>query len=296
MSDSKAEVKSQQKISAKAWDENAVPRHRIQWCPGCGDFGVLAALKMALTKLEVTPHELLMVGGIGCSGQIRNYLNGNAFHGTHGGALAYALGAKMANPDLKVITLAGDGDTFAIGVENFVHVCRRDPEVMLIIMDNGVYGLTKGQHSPTYGRGMDITEWSEESPPPFSPLRLAMTAGCTFVAQSFSGDPKHSAEIYAEAMQHRGFAMVNDFSPCVTYNKFNTYDWYKERVEEIPAGHNTSDLNAAWELLNDFDRREKLPLGVVYRNPRRKKAAKRLPIWTEDLQKANIAPLFQMFR
>jgi len=296
VSDARAETKPKQKILAKVWDENAVPRHRIQWCPGCGDFGVLASLKMALTRLEVTPYEVLLVGGIGCSGQIRNYLNGNAFHGTHGGALAYALGAKMANPNLKVITLAGDGDTFAIGVENFVHVCRRDPEVVLVIMDNGVYGLTKGQHSPTHGRGMNITEWSEESPPPFSPLRLAMTAGCTFVAQSFSGDPKHSAEIYVEAMQHKGFAMVNDFSPCVTYNKFNTYDWYKEHVEEVPAGHNPSDQNAAWELLNDFDRRERLPLGIVYRNPRSKKAAKRLPMWTEELQQADIKPLFQMFR
>lgn len=290
-----AEVKAQ-KVSSKIWDENAVPRHRIQWCPGCGDFGVLAALKMALTKLEVTPYNLLMVGGIGCSGQIRNYLNGNGFHGTHGGSLAYALGAKMARPDLKVLALAGDGDTFAIGVENFVHVCRRDPEVVLIIMDNGVYGLTKGQHSPTYGRGMDIQEWSEESPPPFSPLRLALTAGASFVSQSFSGDPKHAADIYVQALQHKGFAMVNDFSPCVTYNKFNTYDWYRERVEEIPADHDPADLNAAWELLNDFDRRGRLPQGIVYRNPRRKKAFNRLPLWPEELQETDVRPLLQMFR
>lgn len=284
------------KVSAKVWEENAVPRHRIQWCPGCGDFGVLAALKMALTKLEITPYEVLLVGGIGCSGQIRNYLNGNAFHGTHGGALAYALGAKMANPDLKVVTLAGDGDTFAIGVENFVHICRRDPEVVLIIMDNGVYGLTKGQHSPTYGRGMDIKDWSEETPPPFSPLRLALTAGATFVAQSFSGDPKHGAEIYVEAMQHKGFAMVNDFSPCVTYNKFNTYDWYRERVESVPDDHDPADLNGAWELLNDFDRRGRLPLGVVYRNPRNKRTFKRAPRWPEELRDADIRPLLQLFR
>ncbi len=285
-----------QKLSPKVWEENATPRHRIQWCPGCGDFGVLASLKMALAKLEVTPHELLLVGGIGCSGQIRNYLNGNAFHGTHGGALAYALGAKMANPDLTVITLAGDGDTFAIGVENFVHVCRRDPDITLVIMDNGVYGLTKGQHSPTYGRGMDIKEWSEETPTPFSPLRLALTAGATFVAQSFSGDPKHSADIYVEAIQHKGFSMVNDFSPCVTYNKFNTYDWYKEHVEHVPESHDPSDLNGAWELLNDFDRRNRLPLGVIYRHPRPKKAFGRLPFWPEELQGADPKPLLQLFR
>jgi len=143
---------------------------------------------------------------------------------------------------------------------------------------------------------MDIQEWSEESPTPFSPLHLALTAGATFVAQSFSGDPKHAAEIYVQAMQHPGFAMVNDFSPCVTYNKFNTYDWYRAHVEEIPADHNAADLNGAWELLNDFDRRGRLPLGVVYRHPRHKKAHTRLPLWPEELQEADIRPLLQMFR
>jgi len=290
-----AEAKPQ-KITAKTWDENAVPRHRIQWCPGCGDFGVLAALKMALTKLEITPHELLIVSGIGCSGQIRNYLNGNAFHGTHGGALAYALGAKMANPRLRVISTAGDGDTFAIGVENFVHVCRRDPELVHIIMDNGVYGLTKGQHSPTHGRGMDITQWSEESPPPLAALRLALTSGATFVAQSFSGDPKHAAEVYVRAMQHKGFAMVNDFSPCVTYNKFNTYDWYRAHVEEIPKDHDPTDINGAWDLLNEFDRKDRLPLGVVYQHPRNKKTFERVPIWPHELADADVRPLLNQFK
>jgi len=290
MADTKA-----QKLSAKVWDENATPRHRIQWCPGCGDFGVLAAVKMALTKMEITPYQVLLVGGIGCSGQIRNYLNGNAFHGSHGGPLAYALGAKMANPDLKVISMAGDGDTFAIGVENFVHVCRRDPAIMHVIMDNGVYGLTKGQNSPTHGRGMDLKDFSEESPPPFSPLRLALTAGATFVAQSFSGDPKHAAEIYVQGLQHKGFAMVNDFSPCVTYNKFNTYDWYREHVEEIPGDHNPEDINGAWDLLNDFDRRGRLPLGIIYRHPRNKKTFKRAPMWPQELQDADIKPLLREF-
>lgn len=282
--------------ATKIWDQNATPKHRIQWCPGCGDFGVLAGLKMALAKLELLPHEVLLVGGIGCSGQIRNYLNGNGFHGTHGGALAYALGAKMANPDLTVIALAGDGDTLAIGIENFVHICRRDPAVTLIIMNNGVYGLTKGQNSPTYGLGMDIQEYSEEAPPFVDPMRLAIVSGATFVAQSFSGNPKHCAEIYAEAFRHPGFAVVNDFSPCVTYNKFNSYDWYKEHVEEIPQDHDPSERAAAWALLDDFDRRGRLPLGVIYRAPRRKKAHQRLPIWEEELAGADPEPLFRLFR
>jgi 2-oxoglutarate ferredoxin oxidoreductase subunit beta len=282
--------------SSKIWEENAVPRHRIQWCPGCGDFAVLAAVKMALTRLELMPHEVFVIGGIGCSGQIRNYLNGNAFHGTHGGPLAYAVGVKMANPKLKVLALAGDGDTFAIGVENFVHTCRRDPEVALIVMDNGVYGLTTGQKSPTGGLGQDQKEWSEESPPPFNPLRLAMASGATFVAQSFSGDPKHSAEVYVQAMEHPGFAFVNDFSPCVTYNKFNTYDWFKEHVEHVPQDHDPSDLQKAWDLLNDFERRGRLPLGIVYRHPRKRKTFKPVPIWPQELEHIDLEPMLRAFR
>jgi 2-oxoglutarate ferredoxin oxidoreductase subunit beta len=282
--------------SSKVWDENAVPRHRIQWCPGCGDFAVLNALKMALTRLELMPHEVFLIGGIGCSGQIRNYLNGNALHGTHGGPLAYAVGVKMANPDLKVVCLAGDGDTFAIGVDNFVHACRRDPDVALIVMDNGVYGLTTGQRSPTGGLGQEAKVWSEESPPPFNPLRLALSAGATFVAQSFSGDPKHAADTYVQAMEHRGFAFVNDFSPCVTYNKFNTYDWFKEHVEHIPEGHDATDLGKAWDLLSDFERRGRLPLGVVYRNPRQKKTFKRLAMWPKELEGVDLEPMLRNFR
>ena len=280
----------------KLWEQNATPKHRIQWCPGCGDFGVLNALKAALVRMEVMPHDVLLVGGIGCSGQIRNYLNGNAFHGTHGGALAYALGAKMANPDLHVIALAGDGDTLAIGIENFVHVCRRDPNITLIIMNNGVYGLTKGQNSPTHGLGMTHEEFTEEDPPFVDPLRLAITCGASYVAQSFSGDPKHSTDIYVDAFKHDGFAIVNDFSPCVTYNKFNSYEWYKEHLEHTPDGFNPADKSAAWQLLDDCDRRGKLPLGTVYRETRRRKAHSRLPIWDEELASVDPTPMFQLFR
>jgi 2-oxoglutarate ferredoxin oxidoreductase subunit beta len=280
---------------AKIWDQNATPKHRIQWCPGCGDFGVLAALKMAFTKLELMPHEVLMVAGIGCSGQTRNYLNGNGFHGAHGAPLAYALGASMANPDLTVLTLAGDGDTLAIGMENFIHSCRRDPNLTLIIMNNGVYGLTKGQNSPTTGLGQHVEMFSEEQPPFVDPVRLAIASGATFAANSFSGDPRHCAEIYAEGIQHKGFAVINDFSPCVTYNKFNTYDWYKTHVEDIPAHHDPSDKAAAWALLDDFERREKQPLGVVYRAPRNKAERRRLPIWDEEFQNVDPMPMLKPF-
>jgi len=278
------------------WEQNAVPRHRIQWCPGCGDYAVLNAVKAAFTTLELTPSEVMLVAGIGCSGQIRNYLNGNSFYGTHGGALAYALGAKMANPELTVVVAAGDGDTLAIGIENFVHTCRRDPDVTLVIMNNGVYGLTKGQDSPSAGLGQPARKHSEEHPPFIDPTQIALTSGATFIAQSFSGDPKHTARMIVEAVQHRGFAVVNDFSPCVTYNKFNTYDWYRAHAEPIPAGHDPSSEDAAWELIRGFQRREKLPLGIIYRNPRAKDEAKRLPMWSRELARPDIEPLLEQLR
>jgi 2-oxoglutarate ferredoxin oxidoreductase subunit beta len=278
------------------WDQNATPRHRIQWCPGCGDYAVLNALKAALTTLELTPSEVLLVGGIGCSGQIRNYLNGNSFYGTHGGALAYALGAKMANPELTVIALAGDGDTLAIGVENFVHVCRRDPDVALVIMDNGVYGLTKGQDSPSAGLGRPDWKPSEEHPPFLDPLKLALASGATFIAQSFSGDPKHATEMFVEAVRHRGFAVVNDFSPCVTYNKLNTYDWFRAHVEPVPADHDPTSEDAAWQVIRDFERREKLPVGIIYRRPRAKPEARRLPMWPQELARVDVEPMLAGFR
>ncbi len=280
----------------KLWEENAVPKHRIQWCPGCGDFGVLAALKQALVELEIVPHELVLVGGIGCSGNIRNYLNGNAFHGTHGGPLAYALGIKMANPELKVICLAGDGDTYAIGVENFVHTCRRDPDLVLLVMNNGVYGLTKGQDSPTAGLGQAVQVWSEEHPSMVDPVLLALASEATFVAQSFSGDVKHTTRMIVEAFQHPGFAFINDFSPCVTYNKFNTYEWFREHVEYVPEDHDPSDKDAAWRLVRDFARRGKVPLGVIYRNPRPHKEARRLPVWEAELGEVDVEPILATFR
>jgi 2-oxoglutarate/2-oxoacid ferredoxin oxidoreductase subunit beta len=278
------------------WDQNATPRHRIQWCPGCGDYAVLNALKAALTTLELTPSEVLLVGGIGCSGQIRNYLNGNSFYGTHGGALAYALGAKMANPELTVLALAGDGDTLAIGVENFVHICRRDPDVTLVIMDNGVYGLTKGQESPSWGLGQHDLPSSEEHPPFLDPVKLALTCGATFIAQTFSGDPKHATEMYVEAVRHPGFAMVNDFSPCVTYNKINTYEWFRAHVEAVPTGHDPTSEDAAWEVIRDFERRDKLPVGIIYRHPRKAHEAKRLPLWPQELERIDIEPMLQGLR
>ncbi len=278
------------------WDQNATPRHRIQWCPGCGDYAVLNALKAALTALELTPFEVLLVGGIGCSGQIRNYLNGNSFYGTHGGALAYALGAKMANPELTVIALAGDGDTLAIGVENFVHTCRRDPDATLVIMDNGVYGLTKGQDSPSAGLGQPDWVPSEEHPPFLDPVKLALASGATFIAQSFSGDPKHATEVLVEAVRHRGFAVVNDFSPCVTYNKFNTYDWFRAHVEPVPADHDVESADAAWQLIRDFERRAKLPVGIVYRHPRPKGDARRLPMWPAELERVDVEPMLAGLR
>lgn len=266
-------------------------------CAGCGHDSITAALVQVFFELDLPPHRAIKFSGIGCSSKTTAYFlrQSHGFNAVHGRMPAVATGAAAANRELLAIGISGDGDSLSIGLGHFCHAIRRNVNLLYVLENNGVYGLTKGQHSPTHGRGMDIKEFSEESPPPFSPLRLALTAGATFVAQSFSGDPKHAAEIYVQALQHKGFAMVNDFSPCVTYNKFNTYDWYREHVEEIPAGHDPADINRAWDLLNDFDQRGRLPLGIVYRHPRNKKTFKRAPLWPQELADVDVKPLLREF-
>src|SRR3972149_2993336 len=243
--------------ASKIWEENAPPRHRIQWCPGCGDYGVLNALKMALTRLELMPHEVLLIGGVGGSGQIRNYLNGNGVHGTHGGPLAYAVGVKMANPDLRVMALAGDGDTFAIGVENFVHTCRRDPEVTLIVMDNGVYGLTTGQRSPTGGLGQGQPGGAGGETPPLRPLppggalgparRLqatrALTAGRHLSEPPQAEDLQARAHLAPRVGEHRPGTRVARLSVTAApplpaaARRQKTADHEPEQAAEHPGSH-----------------------------------------------------------
>ena len=236
------------------------------WCPGCGDYGVLSALKSALADLGKNPKDVAFVSGIGCSGKITGYLHSYAFHGVHGRALPVATAVKLANRDLTVIAAGGDGDGYAIGAGHFIHAVRRNPDVTYIVMDNQTYGLTKGQSSPTSQTGY-VTGTSPNGHPeaPINGLAVALSAGATFLARGFSAHPKQLMELIKQAIQHKGFSVLEVESPCVTYNKINTYAWFKENVFYVDDTHDATDKVAAFKLLVAEG---KMPLGVFYKHDR----------------------------
>ncbi|WP_274361384.1 2-oxoacid:ferredoxin oxidoreductase subunit beta [Paenibacillus thermotolerans] len=204
------------------------------WCPGCGDFSVQAAIQRAAANIGLEPESLAVVSGIGCSGRISGYINAYGFHGVHGRALPIAQGLKMANRELTVIASGGDGDGFAIGMSHTIHAIRRNINVTYIVMDNQIYGLTKGQTSPRSGEGFKTKSTPEGSiESTLNPLELALSAGATFVAQSFSSNIKQLTALIEEGIKHEGFSIINVFSPCVTFNKINTYDWFKEHIVDL---------------------------------------------------------------
>jgi 2-oxoglutarate/2-oxoacid ferredoxin oxidoreductase subunit beta len=240
------------------------------WCPGCGDFSVQAAIQRAAANVGLEPHELAVISGIGCSGRISGYINSYGFHGIHGRALPIAQGVKMANRDLTVIASGGDGDGFAIGMGHTVHAIRRNIDITYIVMDNQIYGLTKGQTSPRSDVGFktkSTPQGSVESA--LSIMELALTAGATFVAQSFSSDLKELTSLIEQGIQHKGFSLINVFSPCVTYNKVNTYDWFKENLTSLSSieGYDPSNRNMAMQTLMD---KKGLVTGLIYQNKEQK--------------------------
>jgi 2-oxoglutarate ferredoxin oxidoreductase subunit beta len=209
------------------------------WCPGCGDFGVLASVKAALVELQIAPHNVVTISGIGCSSNLPGFINTYGMHTLHGRALAVATGVKLANHDLHVLVTGGDGDGFGIGGNHFIHTMRRNVDLVYIAMDNQIYGLTTGQVSPTSRIGMTTKSTPFGSVEgPINPIALALAAGATFVARGFSGEPKHLTELIKQAIQHKGFAFIDVFSPCVTYNHDNTYQWFRPRVKKLEADSN----------------------------------------------------------
>jgi 2-oxoglutarate ferredoxin oxidoreductase subunit beta len=238
------------------------------WCAGCGDYGVLSALKQALAELGKAPKDVAFVSGIGCSGKISGYLHSYAFHGVHGRALPVATAVKLANRDLTVIAAGGDGDGYAIGAGHFLHAVRRNPNMTYIVMDNQTYGLTKGQSSPTSASGY-VTGTSPQGNPdaPINGLAVALAAGGSFLARGFSAHPKILVDLIKQAVEFEGFSVVEVMSPCVTYNKINTYAWFKENVfyvNERPE-YDAADRAQAFDVLMSS---EKIPLGVIYKDER----------------------------
>ncbi|WP_066173193.1 2-oxoacid:ferredoxin oxidoreductase subunit beta [Bacillus marinisedimentorum] len=236
------------------------------WCPGCGDFSVQAAIQRAAANAGLEPHELAVISGIGCSGRISGYINAYGFHGIHGRVLPIAQGVKMGNRDLKVIASGGDGDGFAIGMGHTVHAIRRNIDITYIVMDNQIYGLTKGQTSPRSGTGFKTKSTPHGSiESSLSVMEMALTAGATFVAQSFSSDLKELTSLIEEGMNHKGFSLINVFSPCVTYNKVNTYDWFKENLVKLSdrEGYDPSSRTGAMQTLMEHNG---LVTGLIYQN------------------------------
>ncbi|MGF3102640.1 2-oxoacid:ferredoxin oxidoreductase subunit beta [Rossellomorea sp. DUT-2] len=236
------------------------------WCPGCGDFSVQAAIQRASANVGLDPEQLAVVSGIGCSGRISGYINSYGFHGIHGRSLPIAQGLKMANKELTVIASGGDGDGFAIGLGHTIHAIRRNVDVTYIVMDNQIYGLTKGQTSPRSSSGFKTKSTPQGSiEPALAPMEMALTAGATFVAQSFSSDLKELTAIIEAGLNHKGFSLINVFSPCVTYNKINTYDWFKENLTKLSdvEGYDPSNREQAMNTLMEKDG---LVTGLIYQN------------------------------
>src|SRR5215470_2213328 len=236
------------------------------WCPGCGDFGVLKSLKMAAGRLGIKPEHLMVVSGIGCSSNLPGFIHSCGVHSLHGRAVAVAEGIKLANHDLNVVITGGDGDGYGIGIGHFIHAMRRNIDITYIVMNNQIYGLTTGQASPT-----TMKEVRTKSTPrgnaemPINPVALALVSGATYIARAFSGEPEHMAQMIASGISHRGFSLIDVFSPCVTYNKINTYPWFKQRVYKLEeeGGYAVADIDAAMRKALEWGK--KIPIGLFYR-------------------------------
>lgn len=249
--------------------------YKPTWCPGCGDWGIGVAIRQAFIQLGFNPSSVVVVFGIGCSGNMNDFLNAYAIHSLHGRAVPNAIGIKLANHKLPVVAVVGDGDCYGEGGNHLIHAARGNHDITIIVHDNGVYGLTTGQVAPTAQKGFK----SKSTPSgiidmPINPLSLALTQGATFIAQAFAGDTLHTIEIIKKAIDHRGFSLVNILQPCVTFNKINTYQYYLKHTYKLSSDYKTNDYNLALQKTLEINE-EKFPLGVIYQIKR--------PTYTDQL-------------
>ncbi len=241
--------------------------YETAWCPGCGNHSILEAVKQALVARQLKPHEVLFVSGIGQAAKAPHYLNANVFNGLHGRSLPVATGAKLTNPKLTIIVESGDGCNYGEGGNHFLAAIRRNIDITLLVHNNQVYGLTKGQASPTSPEGF-VTKAQPEGVPslPFSPTVVAVAMRAGFIARGFSGKMDHLSELIQQGIAHRGFALIDVLQPCVSFNKVNTFSWYKERCNPLPAGYDPTDWEAAIKVAGEWG--DKIPIGIIYRNDR----------------------------
>jgi len=266
------------------------------WCPGCGDYGILAAVKQGLVQAGLAPHQVLVVSGIGCGSKLPDYATVNGFMTLHGRPVPVATGAKLANHGLKVVTVHGDGDSMGLGMGHFIHTARRNLDIVDLIQNNQIYGLTKGQYSPTSDPGF-ITKTSPDGSFEMAanPVALALAAGGTFIARGFAGDTKRLASLIAQALDHTGYALVDILQPCVTFNRKNTYDWYRERVYSLEEeGYDPGDRVAAFQKALEWG--DRIPLGVFYQTRRASyeeqvTALQEGPVATRELRRLTTAEI-----
>jgi len=241
--------------------------YETAWCPGCGNFSIQKAVKKAMMASQLPPHRVLFVSGIGQAAKAPHYLNVNLFDGLHGRSLPVATGAKLSNPGLTVIVESGDGCNYGEGGNHFLAAIRRNIDVTLLVHNNQVYGLTKGQASPTSDPGF-ITKAQPEgvASAPFNPVAVAVTMGAGFVARAFSGLEEHLSGLIQQAMAHRGFSLIDILQPCVSFNKVNTFNWYKSRCRELPPDYDPRNREEALKAAEEWG--ESIPIGIIYRNDR----------------------------
>ncbi|MBI5467000.1 MAG: 2-oxoacid ferredoxin oxidoreductase [Candidatus Kerfeldbacteria bacterium] len=234
------------------------------WCPGCGDFGIWTALKGAVVELGLAPHDLVVVFGIGCAGNQANFVRAYGFHGLHGRALPVAEGIALANHGLTTIVVGGDGDGYGEGLAHFIHTMRANPNITYLVHDNQLYGLTKGQASPTSMQGFHTSSTPFGNPDePLNPLSLAIATDCGFVARGFAGDVPHLQQLIVQGIKHRGFSFIDILQPCVTFNHLNTYSWFYERIVKLDTlQHDPHNRLQAWQQATSGP--DQLPIGVFY--------------------------------
>jgi 2-oxoglutarate ferredoxin oxidoreductase subunit beta len=240
--------------------------YETAWCPGCGNFSILETLTGVLNEMNLPPHRVVLAGGIGQAAKTNQYLTANGFSGLHGRALPAATAIKIANDDLTVIVNTGDGDSYGEGGNHFIHTIRRNVDITHFVHNNQIYGLTKGQPSPT----SDPCDPAGNTPAcnmgiPFNPLLMAIAAGATFVARSFSGDKNHLAQIMTAAINHKGYALVDILQPCVSFNKTNTFAYYKNRIRPLGSDYDPTNKRSALETVMELG--ETIPIGIFYREP-----------------------------
>jgi len=273
--------------------------YETAWCPGCGDFSILEAVKKALVASGLEPHRVLFVSGIGQAAKAPHYLNANVFNGLHGRSLPVATGARLANPELKVIVQSGDGCNYGEGGNHFLAAIRRNVDVTMLVHDNLVYGLTKGQASPTSEDDF-VTKAQPHGPTaePFNPIAVAVAMRASFVARGFSGEVDHLADLIRQALAWRGFALVDILQPCVSFNKVNTFAWFKKRCYELPQDYDPSDFDAATAAAYEWG--ERIPLGVIYRREGRAfeehfPAVAAGPLASQEVDRATLAKVLEKY-